>query len=113
MKPMTSDRSGNATVFLVLLLPCVWLQAADYLQPASGDYVLRQFRFASGEQLPELRIHYRSLGNSQTNARGVVTNAVLILHGTTGSGNQFVRPDFAGQLFGPGGLLDAQRYYLV
>lgn len=96
--------------FLLARLPSA---AADYPGPSSGDYTLRPFRFASGETLPELRIHYRSLGRPQARADGVVTNAVLILHGTTGSGNQFIRKEFAGQLFGPGQLLDANRYYLV
>ena len=109
---MTRFRSVKTAV-LMLFVASLRLQAADFPQPATGDYILRRFRFASGEELPELRIHYRSLGSPLSDARGIVTNAVLILHGTTGSGNQFVRPDFAGQLFKPGGLLDAQRYFLV
>ena len=109
---MTHFRSIK-TALLILFVASLRLQAADYPQPAFGDYTLHRFRFASGEELPELRIHYRSLGSPLTDARGIVTNAVLILHGTTGSGNQFVRPEFAGQLFKSGGLLDAQRYFLV
>ncbi len=89
------------------------LLAADYPPPISGEHVLHDFRFASGEQLSELRIHYRTLGKPKSNSARLVTNAVLILHGTTGSGNQFIRPEFAGELFGPGKLLDSERYYLV
>ncbi len=63
--------------------------------------------------MPELKIHYRTLGKPERDAQGLVTNAVLILHGTTGSGAQFIRPEFAGELFAPGQLLDAARYYLV
>jgi homoserine O-acetyltransferase/O-succinyltransferase len=78
-----------------------------------GDVVLRDFAFASGETLPELRVHYRVLGRPQRDAQGVVRNAVLILHGTTGSGAQFLRPEFAGELFGPGQPLDAARYFVI
>jgi homoserine O-acetyltransferase len=75
--------------------------------------VIRDFRFASGERMPELKIHYRTLGQPRADAAGVVRNAVLVLHGTTGSGKQFLTPNFAGVLFGPGQLLDASRYFLV
>ena len=89
------------------------LHAADYPAPAQGDYVVRDFRFASGEKLPELRLHYRTLGAPQRDAQGVVRNAVLIMHGTGGSGAQFIRPEFAGALFGPGQALDASRYFII
>jgi homoserine O-acetyltransferase len=89
------------------------LLAADYPAPASDDFVLRDFRFQSGEQLPELRIHYRSLGRPHRDSKGVVTNAVLILHGTTGNGGNFIRPEFAGELFGTNQLLDASRFFIV
>lgn len=89
------------------------LRAADYPEPAQADYVLRDFRFASGETLPELRIHYRTLGEPRRDEKGVVQNAVLILHGTTGQGGNFIRPEFAGELFGKGQPLDATRYYLI
>src|SRR6476659_3741767 len=104
---------------IVILCAAVWaltsplLQAADYPEPTSGNYVLRDFRFASGETLPELRIHYRTLGQPRRDDKGVVRNAVLILHGTTGSGANFIRPEFAGELFGPGQPLDAARHYLI
>jgi len=81
--------------------------------PVEGDFVLKNFRFASGETLPELRIHYRTFGQPERDANGVVRNAVLILHGTTGSGAQFVRPEFSGELFGPGQPLDAARFFIV
>ena len=89
------------------------LQAADYPSAHSGDFVLRDFHFASGETLPELRMHYRTLGTPERDEKGVVRNAVLIMHGTTGEGGNFLRPEFAGQLFGKGQLLDASRYYLI
>lgn len=99
------------TALLIFLNGIVF--AADYPPPIGGDCILHNFRFTSGEELPELRIHYRILGKAAADSSGRVTNAVLILHGTTGSGNQFIRPEFAGVLFGPEELLDAQRYFLV
>jgi homoserine O-acetyltransferase len=79
----------------------------------TGDYVIPNFTFADGERLDSLSIHYRTLGTPKRDARGVVRNAVLILHGTTGSGSQFLSPLFANELYGPGQPLDTTRYYLV
>ncbi len=76
------------------------------LAVSEGDAVMRDFRFASGEKLPELRIHYRTLGTPGS-------PAVLVLHGTTGSGAQFLGDSFAGALFGPGQLLDAASHFIV
>ena len=78
-----------------------------------GDFVAHDFKFHSGESLPELRLHYRTLGNPARDAQGHVTNAVMILHGTGGSGQQFLQPQFAGVLFGPGQLLDATRFFII
>ena len=78
-----------------------------------GDFVLKDFRFASGETLPELRLHYRTLGKLQRDARGVARNAVLIMHGTGGTGAQFLRPEFAGELFRAGGELDTARFFVI
>jgi len=96
-----------------LLLKTAGLHAGEYPPPEQGDVLLARFRFASGEELPELRIHYRTIGKPVRDYRGRVTNAVLILHGTAGSGNQFIRAEFAGELFGAGKWLDAERYFLV
>ncbi|HWG57472.1 MAG TPA: alpha/beta fold hydrolase [Candidatus Acidoferrales bacterium] len=78
-----------------------------------GDYIIHNFHFESGETMPELRMHYLTLGQPQKDANGRTTNAVLILHGTTGSGRQFLSPSFAGVLYGPGQLLDITKYYLI
>jgi homoserine O-acetyltransferase len=78
-----------------------------------GDFVAHDFKFRSAESLSELRLHYRTLGNPARDAQGHVTNAVLILHGTGGSGQQFLQPQFAGVLFGPGQLLDAARFFII
>ena len=77
------------------------------------DYVTHDFHFKSGETLPELRLHYRTLGKAVKDGSGRVTNAVMILHGTGGSGRTFLQPQFAGVLFGPGQLLDTSRYYII
>ena len=87
--------------------------AADYPTPTESDFTIRDFRFTSGETLPELRLHYRTLGKPEKDAQGKTTNAVLIMHGTTGSGAQFIRPEFAGELFGAGQPLDATKFFIV
>src|SRR5450631_699888 len=97
----------------LLLLSSSALSAADYPTPTERDVVLKDFKFTSGEQLPQLRIHCRTLGEPRRDAQGVVRNAVLILHGTTGTGGQFISPEFAGELFAPGQLLDAGKYFIV
>ena len=100
---------------LILLAALAFVRpgAAQCPTPAPGDFVLKDFTFRSGEKLADLRIHYRTLGTPARDAQGVVRNAVLILHGTGGSGTQFLRPEFAGVLFVPGGLLDASRYFII
>jgi homoserine O-acetyltransferase/O-succinyltransferase len=87
--------------------------AADYPTPTEGNYVVRDFKFTSGETLPELRLHYRTLGKPEKDAQGKTTNAVLVMHGTTGSGAQFIRPEFAGELFGKDQPLDATRFFVI
>jgi len=81
--------------------------------PTEGDYVVHNFSFQSGETLPELRLHYTTFGKPAKDASGKVTNAVLILHGTGGTGHQFLAPQFVDVLFGPGQLLDASRYFII
>src|ERR1019366_8802414 len=83
------------------------------VMPVPGDFRVKDFGFTSGEKLPELRIHYMTLGTARRDATGHVTNAVLILHGTTGSGQAFARKQFADVLFGPGQVLDLARYYVI
>ena len=87
--------------------------AADYPAPVAGDFVIRDFAFRSGEKLPELRIHYRTLGTPRRDATGTVRNAVLIMHGTGGNGGSLISPEFAGELFGAGQPLDAAKYYII
>jgi homoserine O-acetyltransferase len=103
----------KVSLLLLILFVASPLRAAEYAEPISADYFLRDFRFNSGEALPELRVHYRTLGSQRRGEDGKVSNAVLILHGTTGSGVNFLRPDFAGELFAKGQPLDADRHYLI
>ena len=76
------------------------------LAVAEGDVTVRDFHFASGATMPSLKLHYRTLGSPKS-------PAVLILHGTTGSGAQFLGDSFAGELFGPGQPLDSSRHFIV
>jgi homoserine O-acetyltransferase/O-succinyltransferase len=102
------------SALLLALVAGAWpLRAANYPAPVEGNFVIHNFRFKDGETLPDLRLHYATLGKPARNAAGRVTNAVLILHGTTGSWRQFTSPTFADVLFGPGQLLDASRYYII
>ena len=96
---------------LFLIAICV-ARAAEYPAPTEGDYVAHDFKFASGEMMPELRLHYRTLGKADKDAQGIVRNAVLIMHGTTGSGAQFIRPEFAGR-FSVRVTLDAAKFFIV
>src|SRR5436189_3471708 len=97
---------------VLCLLSAVAMPArAQAPTPAEGDYIARDFRFGAGEVLPSLKLHYRTLGTPRKDAAGLVRNAVLILHGTGGSGDGFLSRTFGGELFGSGQLLDAARYF--
>lgn len=85
----------------------------DYPAPVEGEYLIRDYEFRSGETLPALRLHYRTIGEPRRDAQGIVRNAVLIMHGTTGSSAQFLSSTFADELFGPGELLDATTHYII
>ena len=88
-------------------------KAADMPATKEGDYVVHDFKFRSGETLTDLRLHYTTLGAPHRDKHGHVDNAVLILHGTGGDGHQFLRPQFSGVLFVPGGLLDPAKYFII
>jgi homoserine O-acetyltransferase len=103
--------AGSATI--VAPPPASAVEAPDPSRHFEGEYVAPNFRFASGETLPELRIHYTVLGKPHRDAHGRVDNAVLILHGTGGSGHNFLTDKFSGVLFGKGRLLDATRYFII
>ncbi len=113
-----SGVEGSArTAIIASLLGCFLfgspVHSASYPDPVAGDYVVHDFRFSTGEVLPELKLHYTTLGTPIRDAGGVVRNAVLVLHGTTGRGANFLTEGFAGTLFGPGQPLDATRYFII
>jgi homoserine O-acetyltransferase len=103
---------ATVTAMVVMAMPCSAQQPPTFAT-TEGDFVIHNFQFHSGESLPELRLHYTSLGKPVKDAAGHTTNAVLILHGTGGTGHQFLLPQFANVLFGPGELLDSARYFIV
>ena len=111
-------RSVLVIIFLCIVASAGFAQTSNpplrnYPAPVEGDYVIQNFRFHSGETLPELRLHYRTIGSPTRDGSGLVRNAVLIGHGTGGAGTQFLSPQFANVLFGPGRLLDATRYFII
>ena len=105
--------SAALTLLLYAGLAAAVNAAAAEIRPLDADYVIRDFRFASGETLPELRIHYTYLGKPKKDSQGRVTNAVLIMHGTGGSGRSLINERFSGVLFGKGQLLDAEKYFII
>jgi homoserine O-acetyltransferase len=96
---------------------CAAAQNSAYTTPAytgaPGDYIAHDFHFGSGESLPDLKLHYLTLGTPHRNAAGHVDNAVLLLHGTGGYANTLFNPIFSTVLFGPGQPLDITKYYLI
>lgn len=98
---------------LALLLAAFPAQAQIVEGATDGDAILKDFTFRSGEKLPELKMHYTTLGKPQRDATGAIVNAVMILHGTGGTGKQFFQPQFANELFGPGQPLDTQKYFII
>jgi homoserine O-acetyltransferase len=110
-----SRRAGfiTATLILGLLVYPIAANAAGELQPQEGDVELHDFAFRDGERLPLLKLHYSTLGTPQRDATGKITNAVLLLHGTLGTGKSFLIPNLADHLFRPGQPLDVQTFYVV
>jgi homoserine O-acetyltransferase len=103
----------TVSLLATLLIGTSPAAAATYPAPVEGDHIIRNFRFATGEVLPELRIHYRTIGTPQRDQAGIVRNAVLILHGTSGTSAGFLEPTFAGQLFEQGQLLDGNTHFII
>jgi homoserine O-acetyltransferase len=120
---MLADRHPMRRVMQLAVVAIALAPPAARAQPAAGrstaavgvegEFVMRDFRFADGSVLPALRIHYTTLGRPRRDPAGTVRNAVLVLHGTTGSGRGFLGRGFAGELFGPGQLLDTATHYVI
>jgi homoserine O-acetyltransferase/O-succinyltransferase len=104
---------ATCAAVLAMAAPSSSIAQTVKLSPVEGDYIAKNFQFRSGERLPELRLHYTTLGTPHRNANGEIDNAVLIMHGTGGDGKQFFRPQFADVLFAPGGVLDPAKYYII
>jgi len=104
---------GPALAGGLLCLSALAGSGAAPARAAEGDFVLRDFHFRSGERLPELRLHWLTAGAPLRDTRGRTTNAVLVLHGTGGSGRQFLAPQFAGELFGAGAPLDTTKMFVI
>jgi homoserine O-acetyltransferase len=104
--------SGIAAIAVSLLIPSAFAQTT-WPNQLEGDFILKDYRFASGEILPELRLHYTTLGAARRDATGGIVNGVLLLHGTGGTGKQWLMPSLANELFGEGQPLDASRYFVI
>ncbi len=108
----------RVTVALVLFLGCICFaataqEAGTHWPVQDGNFVIPNFRFGTGETLPELKLHYLTLGKPHRNAAGHTDNAVLLLHGTGGDASSLLNPVFSDVLFGPGQPLDIEKYYLI
>jgi homoserine O-acetyltransferase/O-succinyltransferase len=113
---MQFNKTLTATVAVLVCSLCLCaaaMAAPTEARSGEGDYVIHDFHFASGETLPELRLHYTVYGKPRRDAQGHVVNAVLALHGTGGSGHSLVNERFSGVLFQSGQLLDAQKYFII
>lgn len=100
--------------FLIALLALLAAPAvAAPWSATEGDFVARDVRFGTGETLAEVRLHYTTLGTPHRDARGQIDNAVMVLHGTGGSGKNFLVPQFADELYGPGAPLDLATTYVI
>jgi homoserine O-acetyltransferase len=97
---------ARATMIATFTLASVTAMAADYPTPKQGDWIAKDFRFHGGETMPELRLHYATIGEPSG-------QPVLVLHGSGGDATRMLTADFAGQLFGAGQPLDASKYYII
>jgi homoserine O-acetyltransferase/O-succinyltransferase len=98
--------------FLLVAAPPAFAQA-PWPNLQEGDFIIKDFRFASGEAIAELKLHYRTLGTARRNDAGEIINGVVLLHGTSGSGADWLRPSLANELFGPAQPLDATKYFII
>jgi len=109
--------SRAVTLLLILNAAVGSLRAqsrtSEFLGQGQGDFIIKNFRFADGEVLPELRLHYVTLGTAHRNASGQIDNAVLLLHSTGGDTTEFFEPSLSGPLYGPDELLDLKKFYLI
>ena len=115
LKPLLAAALLTATVAIAQTMsaPPVTPAPAPTTTGTPGDYIAHNFHFGTGESLPELKLHYLTLGTPHRDAHGHVDNAVLLLHGTGGNAHTLFNPAFSNILFGPGQPLDIQKYFLI
>jgi homoserine O-acetyltransferase len=105
-----------SAALLVLAAPSAFAQTASptaWPNQREGDFIIKDFHFKSGESIAELKQHYRTLGTPKRNASGDITNAVILLHGTSSSGDAWLMPSLADELFAAGQPLDAAQYFII
>jgi homoserine O-acetyltransferase len=110
---MRTAKLGSFAALLVLALGAADAAAQTSTPPAEGDFVIRDFRLRAGGVLPELKQHYRTFGKPARDAAGRITNAALLLHGSSGDATQLITPTITDELFGAGQPLDTTRWYLI
>jgi len=103
----------SVVAWVILIASSLPVIGSEYPTPVEGDYRIADFVFETGDVLPELNLHYTTIGELRRDQSGQAMNAVLIMHGTTGRGGGFLSDRFAGMLFGPGQLLDAEKYFII
>jgi homoserine O-acetyltransferase len=113
MSKLKSTMSLTAALVVAMGAVAQSSAPASHWPARDGVVTLRDFRFGSGEKLPELRLHYLTLGSPHTNAAGHVDNAILLLHGTGGNAKSLLNPIFSDVRFVPGGVLDIQKYFII
>src|SRR5919206_4445817 len=104
---------GFLLFWCIVLIGVIGVAQGKFPTGVEGDYAIKDFTFESKEILPQLNLHYTTIGKPVKNKNGQVVNAVLIMHGTSGNGHQFLTEQFAGHLFNPGQLLDANKYFII
>lgn len=103
-------------IIIALFLACGPIDysiAQPFAAPEEGDYLIKDFKLEEGGVIPNLKLHYRTIGNPERGNNGRISNAILILHSTAGSGESFLVESFSHELFAPGKVLDATKYYIV
>ena len=112
-RPVRHPIRRFAAALLAFLAASPALADTAYPNQREGDFTIADFALANGEHLANARFHYTTLGTAARDAEGAITNAVMLLHGTTGAGTNFLAPSLAGELFGPGQPLDAAKYFII
>jgi homoserine O-acetyltransferase/O-succinyltransferase len=105
-------RAIHAAALLVIAAPAL-AENTNWPNYREGDFIIKDYKFAGGQSLPELKLHYRTLGAAQRNATGEIVNGVLLLQGNTGTGANWLRPTLADELFKEGQPLDLDRYSII